>query len=142
MVFWCFQGDQNGILGRKGLIKLLIYELISLTLSCIMMKNKQIYIKNLALFTQQYFKVCLAVFQHYYIIYLQLYICWICSEYPANIYLFKVNNRNTRKMRELCSKLTTKTPKRRQWRRSGVFIFNFEHILNLFLVFLLLTLNK
>ena len=25
---------------------------------------------------------------------------------PANIYLFKVNNRNTRKRREICSQLT------------------------------------
>ena len=41
---------------------------------------------------------------------------------PANIYLFKVNNRNTRKRCETCSKLTIKTPERRQWRRSGVFI--------------------
>ena len=40
------------------------------------------------------------------------------------------------------SKLTTKTPEERQWRRSGVFIVNFEHISqHLFLVFLLLTLN-
>ena len=30
----------------------------------------------------------------------------------------------------------------RQWRRSGVFIFNFEHILHLVLVFLLLTLSR
>ena len=30
---------------------------------------------------------------------------------PANIYLFKVNNRNTRKRCEMSSKLTTKTPK-------------------------------
>ena len=29
---------------------------------------------------------------------------------PANIYLFKVNNRNTRKRCKLCSKSTTKTP--------------------------------
>ena len=29
---------------------------------------------------------------------------------PANIYLFKVNNRNTRKRCEMSSKLTTKTP--------------------------------
>ena len=34
-----------------------------------------------------------------------------------------------------------KTPKRRQWRRSGVFIANFEHNSHLFLVLLLLTLN-
>ena len=28
---------------------------------------------------------------------------------PTNIYLFKVNNRNTRKRCEICSKLTGKT---------------------------------
>ena len=39
-------------------------------------------------------------------------------------------------------KLTIKTPERHQRRRSGVFIVNFEHISHLFLVFLLLTLNK
>ena len=33
---------------------------------------------------------------------------------PANIYLFKFNNRNTRKKSEICSKLTIKTPERRQ----------------------------
>ena len=29
---------------------------------------------------------------------------------PVNIYLFKVNNRNTRKRCQICSKLTIKTP--------------------------------
>ena len=29
---------------------------------------------------------------------------------------------------ELCSKLTIKTPQRRHWRRSGVYIVNFEYI--------------
>ena len=43
---------------------------------------------------------------------------------------------------EICSKLTMKTPERRQRRRSSVFIVNFEQISQLFLVFLLLTLNK
>ena len=33
---------------------------------------------------------------------------------PAIFYLFNVNNRNTRK-RYICSKLTIKTPERRQW---------------------------
>ena len=28
----------------------------------------------------------------------------------------------------MCSELTIKTPKRRQWRRSVVFTVNFEHI--------------
>ena len=39
-------------------------------------------------------------------------------------------------------KLKIKIPERRQRRRSGVFIVNFEHISHLFLVFLLFTLNK
>ena len=47
---------------------------------------------------------------------------------PAGIYLLKVNNRNTRTRCEICSKLTIKIPERRQWRLSGVFIFNFEHV--------------
>ena len=34
-----------------------------------------------------------------------------------------------------------KTQEQRYWRRSGVFIVNFEHISHLLLVFLLLTLN-
>ena len=61
---------------------------------------------------------------------------------PAYIYLFKVNNRNTRKRWEISSKLTIKTPERHHWRRSGFFIVHFEHISHLFQVFLLLTLNK
>ena len=48
---------------------------------------------------------------------------------PAGIYLIEVNNRNTRTRCEI------------RRRRSGVFIVNFEHILHLVLVFLLLTLN-
>ena len=57
-------------------------------------------------------------------------------------YIFKVNNRNTRARCEICSKLTIKTPECRQWRRSCVFIGNFEYILHLFLVLLLLTFSK
>ena len=34
--------------------------------------------------------------------------------YPVDIYLLKVNNRNTRTRCEICSKLTIKTPERRQ----------------------------
>ena len=44
--------------------------------------------------------------------------------FPANMYLLKVNNRNTRKRCEICSKLTINTQGRRQWRRSAVFIVN------------------
>ena len=40
--------------------------------------------------------------------------------YPAGIYLLKVNNRNTRTWCEICSKLTIKTPERRQWRHERV----------------------
>ena len=32
--------------------------------------------------------------------------------HPANIYLFKVNNKNTKKQCDICSKLTLKTPER------------------------------
>ena len=42
----------------------------------------------------------------------------------------------------MCSKLTLKTPERRQWHRSDVSIVNSEHTSHPFLVFLLLTLNK
>ena len=34
--------------------------------------------------------------------------------YGANIYLFKVDNRNSRKRGEICSKLTMEAPERRQ----------------------------
>ena len=39
-------------------------------------------------------------------------------------------------------KLTIKTPERHEWRRSGVFIINFEHISHIVLVFRLLTLSR
>ena len=56
---------------------------------------------------------------------------------PANIYLLKVNNRNTRKRREMYSKLKIKTPD-----DVALFIVNFEHVSRPFLVFLLLTLSR
>ena len=62
--------------------------------------------------------------------------------YPVGNYILKVNNRNTRARCEICSKLTIKTPERDYWRRSGVFIVNFEHISHLVLVFLLLTFSR
>ena len=61
--------------------------------------------------------------------------------FPAGIYLFIVNNRNTKTKCQICSKLTIKTPKQRHWWRSHVFIVNFEHISHLVLVLLLLSLN-
>ena len=59
--------------------------------------------------------------------------------YPLGIYLLKVIIRSTRTRCEIGSKLTIKRPERHHWRRSGVFIINFEHISLLVLVFLLLT---
>ena len=50
------------------------------------------------------------------------------KNFPTNIYLFRVNNSNTRKRCEICSKLTIKSPQR----RSTVFIVNFEHVSHLF----------
>ena len=47
---------------------------------------------------------------------------------PIDNYMVKVNNRNTRTRCEICSKLTTKTPERRHWRRSGVYSINLEHL--------------
>ena len=57
--------------------------------------------------------------------------------FPVGSFMFKVNNRNTRIRCEIYSKLTIKTPQRRHWCRSGVFIVNFEHISHLNLVLLL-----
>ena len=50
----------------------------------------------------------------------------VISSYPANIHLFYVNNRNFRKMYEICSKLTKKHQ---------------DDVNDVFLVFLLLTLS-
>ena len=64
------------------------------------------------------------------------------SANPVGIYLLKVSVRSSRKRCKICSKLTIKTPERRQWSHSGVFSVKFEHISHLALVvFLLLTLN-
>ena len=46
--------------------------------------------------------------------------------YSASNYMSKVDYRNTRAMCEMCLKVTIKTTERRQWRRSGVFIVNFD----------------
>ena len=59
---------------------------------------------------------------------------------PVGNHMFKVNNRNTKARCEIFSKLTIKRPERRHWRRSDVFIVNFEHISHLVLVLLLIVL--
>ena len=51
--------------------------------------------------------------------------------------MFKVNNKNTRTRGAISSKLKIKTPEQCYWRRSDVFIGNFEYISHLVLVFLL-----
>ena len=63
-------------------------------------------------------------------LFIQPYTVFIQYIYPVGIYMFKVNNRNTRSKCEICSKLTMKTPERGHWRRSGVFIVNFEHVID------------
>ena len=102
-----------------------------------------IWLLNLCLF------VCLSLervinyqVQIFLIYHSKLNISSLESMKPASIYAFKVNNRNTRKRCAICSKLTLQTPERPQGRRCGVFITDFEQILHLFLVFLLLTLNR
>ena len=63
--------------------------------------------------------------------YVYIYIIYIYIYILAGNYMFKVNNKDTRK-----------TP----WRRSGLFIVNFEYISHFVLVFLwsivLLTLSR
>ena len=66
----------------------------------------------------------------------------LVSECPSKHLLVSSNNRNTRKKCEICLVFTINTPVQRQWRRPGVFFFNFEHISHLSLLFLLLNLNR
>ena len=62
-------------------------------------------------------------------------VCWVASfdvqslftNIPLNIYLFKIKSRNNRKICDICSRLTIKTPTRRHWYRSFVFIVEDEH---------------
>ena len=64
------------------------------------------------------------------------------GSYPVDIYLLKVNERNIITRYEICLKfLTIKKPEQYNWRHSGVFIVNFQHISHLVLVLLLLKLN-
>ena len=58
----------------------------------------------------------------------------------VNNQLFQVSNTSTTWKCQICSKLTRKTPERRHWRLSGVFVVNLKHISHLFVVFVLLTL--
>ena len=51
---------------------------------------------------------------------------------PDN-YLLKVNNKNTGIWCQICPKVTIKTPERRHWLRSGVFIVNLFYLFILFI---------
>ena len=68
--------------------------------------------------------------------------CTLILFYPTGNYMFTVNNRNAKTRCGICSKLTIKTPERRNWNRPGVFIVDSEHISHLALLFLLLTLSR
>ena len=61
--------------------------------------------------------------------------CWGIQLYPAKIYLFNVNNRNTRKRCEICSELIKETREWCHWHHSGVFIVDFEQIIIFFYCF-------
>ena len=61
-------------------------------------------------------------------------------DFLANIYLFNVCNKTSRKRCEICSKLTIKIREWHHWcRRSGVYIVSFEYISHIFPVFILMT---
>ena len=54
---------------------------------------------------------------------------------PNAIYLLKDSNKNAWTRCEICSKLTIKTPERRQWHCSVVFIVNCGHLSHLVICF-------
>ena len=60
---------------------------------------------------------------------------------PVGNYMFKVNNINNRTRCEICLNITIKTPERCPTSFWCLFV-NFEHVLYLVLVFLLLTLSR
>ena len=55
----------------------------------------------------------LVKYNSYLIIILMLF-TYRARDFPADIYLLKLNNRNTREKCEFCSRLTIKTAERRQ----------------------------
>ena len=65
----------------------------------------------------------------------------VITKKPYGTYFSRVDHGKATTICEICSKLTLETPKRGQWRRSGVFI-NFKQIPYIPLLFPLLTLNK
>ena len=117
----------NGILLHKLFMKRCKTrpDKIFITLSCsdISVSLFSIAIISIPLFTQVSVLLVIPIpwfgsFQHvffttsrgYYLLLLHL-----AELVPSNIYMFNANNRNTRKRREICSKLTIETPERRSW---------------------------
>ena len=98
-VFWCFQGVEKGCIWKKWVNN---------------SKFPHRWKTKLILFISKHQRIARKTRFKY---------IWVYSgvPIPANIYLFKVNNRNTTKRCEICSKLTIKTPTWRHWRRSGFF---------------------
>ena len=64
------------------------------------------------------------------------------SANSAGMYMFRVNNKSTKTICGICSKLGIKTTERCSCHCSGVCIVNFEYIPIIFQVFALLTLNR
>ena len=58
----------------------------------------------------------------------QIFFMFFSSILLAGIYLFKINNGNTKAMCKICSKLIIKTPERGHWYRSVIFVLNFEQV--------------
>ena len=70
-------------------------------------------------------------------------ICCFLFCCPDDTYLFKVNSENIRKICEICSPITRKTPKRLPWLpHYDVFVVDFEQISHIQLVFPLMTLKR
>ena len=77
-----------------------------------------------------------------------LFCCWLCTLFsawiPSQYLLVRVKHwkqqNNVWNLFKVI--LTIKTPKRRHWLRSGVFIVKFKQISHIFLMFPLMTLNK
>ena len=60
---------------------------------------------------------------------LQCLTSWINAEsYPTDNLLFKINNKNSRRMCGICLKLTIKTSKQFHWRSYSVFTVNLKQI--------------
>ena len=66
--------------------------------------------------TFNYYHVLIKRFEFFYL------------DYPASNHFFKLSNTKTWKSCEISSKFTIETPERRQRRRSGVFVVDFDQI--------------